>query len=308
MKKSQVLLVAALALVAAPAFSATIELQQGANGYTGTQDCHIVSWDGNQNQLVRLADGKNGGNGGATATTGGHPQNTGGHVFIEEGDYGTDYPLYDDSKCILIKFDMTSVPKNFSSAKIGLYYWYERSTGSDATEGSGTKKNPHTLNVFRVLKKWEQGKGGASSGVDGDDAADNSGVVTWNSTGFELWQAMGAEGPADIAPPDSQTYFDPAKTGWVWFDVTPSARIWVADPSKNNGVKISQEMYPYAAKEPDLTLASGAKVYKGHPTGSPTGFVGGAYNFISSENSRAALRPKMVVEGASDAGNWELFR
>jgi hypothetical protein len=306
MKSIKLLFPLALALIAAPAFA--LELQNGVNGYEGTADTHIVSWDGNQNQLVRLADGSNGGNGGGTATTGGDPQNPGGHTFLEEGDYGSgDFTLYDDSKCILIKFDLTGVDaKSVTSAKIGLYYWYERSTGSDATEGSGTKKTPHVLNVNRILKPW--GEGDDTSGVDGADAPDNSGPVTWNSTGSELWQAMGAEGPADIAPTESQTLFDPAVGGWTWFDVTASARKWLADPSTNNGVKIGQELYPVGALEPDLTLANGKVVYSGHPTGNPTGFAAGAHDFVSSENSMTELRPKLVLEGASDAANWELFK
>ncbi|MGC9328211.1 MAG: hypothetical protein ACP5I1_11295 [Candidatus Hinthialibacter sp.] len=304
MLRIRVLLLAALALIALPAFTQTVELQQGVNGYEGTKDAHIISWDGSENQLSRNADGSNPG-------AGGNPQNIGGWIFIEQGDYGSeDFALYNDSKVILIEFDLTGVTGTASSAQLGLYYWYERSTGDQAVEGSGTKKTPHTLYVNRILKPWGEGTG--SGNADGADTPDNSGAVTWNSTGFELWQAIGAEGPEDIAPPESEIVFDPAVGGWTWFDVTESVNIWLADPSSNNGVKISQEAYPETFLEPDLTLPDGTVVYSAGPTDSPTGFAAGAHNFVSSENNdHPDLRPILVMEGvsmSSSAVNWELFR
>lgn len=313
MRKVHVAIVAALALVALPAFTQTIELQQGVNGYEGTQDAHIISWDGNQNQLIRKDDGTNGGNGGATPTTGGNPQNAGSWIFIEEGDYGTstEPTLRDDSKVILIQFDLSGIDAGGAlDAQIGLYYWFERSTGNQNTEKSGTKKTPHNLYVNRILKPWAQGTSTTAGGVDGDDTPDNSGEVTWNSTGFELWQAMGAEGPEDIAPTESVTFFDPAVGGWTWFNVTDSVNLWLADPSTNHGVKISQEMYPEEFLEPDLVLPDGKVVYRGAPVAQSSGFVGGAHNFISSENTNAELRPKLVINLGikSNSDNWELFQ
>lgn len=308
MKKGYLFIAVALAFIAAPAFSETITLQQGVN-YWGTSDCHIFSYDGAQNQLVRTADGSNGGNGKGTATTGANPQNTGGWDYIEEGDYGSPYPLYEDSKCIMIRFDVSAL-KAVTSAKIGLYYWFERSTGAIATEKSGTKKDKHTLNVNRVLKDWGMGSGGGNGvGVDGSDQKDNTGSVTWNSTGYELWQAMGAEGPEDIAPTESTTVFDPAVGGWVWFDVTASAKLWVADQSKNFGVKIGQEVYPAKFNDPDLKLPNGRMVYKGAPVTLSTAFYPGAHDFVSSSNKgKPTLRPQLVVEGTSSASSWEIFQ
>ena len=301
----KVVLPLALALIALPAFSETIVLQNGVDGYEGTQDSHIISWDGSQNQLVRNADGTNGGNAGSPTTTE-LPQNPGGHNFLEEGDYGSPAPLYDDSKVILIQFDLSGVSApSVANARVELYYWFERSNGDAATEGDGSA-NPHTLNVNRILKAW--GEGDDSSGVDGADAADNSGVVTLNSTGTELWQAMGAEGPEDVAPTESTTYFDPNAGGWVSFDVTESVNLWLADPSPNNGVKISQEVYPAdpaAFLVPDLVLADGTIVYVSHPTGDPSPFEAGAYDFVSSENTDTPeLRPKLVIAtGAAAVGS-----
>lgn len=303
-------MVFALALLVMPAFSDTVTLQQGVNGYAGTQDTHIISWDGNQNQLVRLADGTNGGNGGATKTTGGNPQNAGSWIFIEEGDYGSAEPLYDDSKCILIKFDLKGLTGNLNKAQIGLYYWFERSTGAQATEKSGTKKTAHTLYVNRILKNWAQGTSTTAGGVDGDDTTDNSGEVTWNSTGFELWQAMGAEGPADIAKTESEVVFDPAVGGWVYFDVTQSAKFWMANPGKNFGVKISQEKYPDTFLAPDLTLPNGKVVYSKAPVAQSTSHKPGAHDFISSENTDAARRPMLILDfvGTANTENWELMK
>lgn len=309
MKKRYLFIVVAMAFIAAPAFTETITLQQGPT-YSGTSDTHIVSWDGSENQLTRKDDGSNGGSG--TAFAGGAPQNAGGHSFIEEGDYTTPHgatPLTADSKCILIKFDVSPV-KAVTSAKIGLYYWFSRNGGDAAKEKSGTSQIKHKVNVNRILKDWARGNGGIAGGVDGTDAADNTGGVTWNSTGYEVWQAMGVEGPEDIAPTESVTEYDPAVGGWVWFDVTASAKLWVSDPSKNFGVKIGQEVYD-ASKflAPDLKLPNGKMVFRGAPVAVQTDFTSGAYDFVSSSNKdHKDLRPKLVVEGTSSATSWEIFQ
>ncbi len=300
--------------MASPAFAQTIELQQGVNGYEGTADAHIISWDRNQNMLIRNDDGSNGGNNDGPSES---PDsvNTGEHIFVEEGDFGSDdFNLFDDSKAILIKFDLDGISGTATSAQIGLYYWYERSTGDIEVEGSGDKQTPHDLNVNRILKRWAEGTDPDSNDVNGTDPGtpDNSGAVTWNSTGFEFWQAMGAEGPGDIAPTESVTNFDPAVGEWTWFDVTESVNIWLADPSTNHGVKIGQEEFPENPLEPDITLPDGTMIYSGHPDGDPTGFAAGAHNFVSSENNdMTELRPKLVIEGASAASHtalWSLYQ
>jgi hypothetical protein len=271
-----------------------VTLQEGAGGYAGTSDTHIISWDGAENQLTRNADGTNGGiDGGSTE----QPQNAGGHAYIEEGDYGGGS---NDSKVILIKFDTSSVPaadaRRLARAQIGLYFSYDRA-GNSGGDGNGPVNpaagnvSPHVINAQPILKAWMEGNGGATSGVDGDNAADNSGSVTWNSTGAQLWEAIGAEGPSDVGPVISSTFFDTIPGQWVWVDVTSAARGWIANPASNNGVKISQET--------DNVPENPATVY---PIGS--------YNFASSENATASLRPQLALEfiDASSVGaEWSLY-
>lgn len=292
---------AVLAMGVAIAGSAeVITFQDGVSptpDYAGTADAHIISWDGGQNQLAR-----------PPVDT---PQNAGAHCYIEEGDYnetgGTD-----DSKIILIKFDVSSISADragdVASAKIGLYYRYERATaGGDGCGGSNSapsndatvmagRSNAHYLQAQKILKNWGEGVGGgyAEGGVDGHDAADDAGEVTWNSTGFELWEAIGAEGPSDVAMPESSTWFDPVPFTWVWFDVTRMTGDWVGNPETNFGVKISQET--------DNIPENPAHMY-----------VGGAYDFVASENDIDPIetRPKLVVEllESSSAGDdWALYR
>ncbi len=277
-----------------------ITLQEGVDGYEGTKDAHIISWDGSQNQLGRLDDGSNAGNGTETPPPGGDPQNAGAHEFIEEGDFGGGT---DDSKVILIEFDTSGVDASSASrllsAQIGLYYSHERSAGGNGegpTNPAAGDNNPHLISAQMVLKSWDEGDGGdvdAGSNVDGVDTPDNSGAVTWNSTGSELWEAIGAEGPSDVGPVISTTFFDASIPGhWVWVDVTDAARKWIADPSTNNGVKISQET-------------------DNIPENPPSVYVDGAYNFVSSDNEQVNLRPILQLEfiNESNVGDeWSLYR
>ncbi len=276
-------LVAGLALILVSGAGAieVIEFQQGVSptaDYAGTADAHIISWDGTENQLDR-----------PPADT---PQNTGGHDFIEEGDYNIEGGS-DDSKVILIKFDISSIDASaanrMKNAEVGLYFAFERREGSD--DPSAGLSNPHFLSTQRILKNWAEGDGGADSGVDGDDAPDNSGVVTWNSTGSELWEAIGAEGPTDVGPVESRTWFDPVPGTWLWLDVSQMAKSWIANPDANNGVKISQET-------------------DNDPTDDPAVYVGGAYNFASSENAQADDRPVLRVslyEESTVGSEWSIY-
>ncbi len=324
MTRKQLALIAVFSLISLPAMGETFVFQDGVSptpDYAGTQDTHIISWDdgdmptGNsdgQSELYRHEDGTNAGQNPPPNNYLENPQNMGGYNLMEEGDNGGGT---NDSKVLLVQFDLgNAIPAaragEVSSAQIGLYFDQYR---ADNTNPS------HTLYVNRILKKWAQGDGAdanlhpGDNDYDGTDTPDNSGAVTWNSTGFELWQAMGAEGPEDIAPTESEFFFDKdvVKAGtWLWFDVKQSAKIWIADPAQNNGVKISQEVYPTEFLEPDLTLPNGKKVYSSSPVTTPTTFVNGRYVFRTSEHAEAATRPQLVIElgGASSAGNWSIYK
>lgn len=318
----RVCVLAVLAMGVAIAGSAeVITFQDGVSptpDYAGTADAHIISWDGSANQVGRNPDGTSDDQG----KGGGNPQNTGAHCYIEEGDYGANGGQL-DSKIILIRFDISSIPparaNDVGSAKIGLFYRYERNTsGADGCGGGNSapgsdravmrgRSNAHYLQVQRVLKPWIEGTGGghAAGGVDGEDTADGV-AVTWNHTGIELWEAIGAEGPTDVSPPISSTWFKPTPFTWVWFDVTPLARDWIGNPDGNYGVKISQETDNDPTTQADLPA----------DTWDPTLgalYVGGAYNFVSSDNDIDPIetRPKLVIEllESSSAGDdWTLYR
>jgi len=265
-----------------------ITFQDGVSpttSYFGTADVHIISFDGSGNQTSRPPANP--------------PQNTGAHIYIEEGDYG-DAPsaanpdLSLDSKVILIRFDLASIPaarsKEVIKAQVGLYFAYERvkgGSGQGPSDASAGLKNPHNLNTQKVLKKWAEGDG---AGVDGVDAEDNTEQVTWNSTGYELWEAIGAEGPTDVGPVETSTYFDPVPDTWIWLDVTKMAQDWIASPAANFGVKISQET-------------------DNDPTNAPTIYVVGCYDFVSRENPEIDQHPELSIELGipSSVGNWDLY-
>jgi len=303
MRKLQYLLF--LVLAASPALYAdVITFQDGVSptaGYAGTQDAHIISWDngevagGGQSQLFRNADGSNAGSAGDL--TGENPQNTGGYILMEEGDNDVGGG-YNDSKVLLIQFDIGAIPASraneVKSAKIGLYF--DSIRPDDAGAGHSAFVNP-------VLKKWAEGTG-ADNTFDGTDTPDNSGAVTWNSTGFELWQAMGAEGPEDIAPTESTRQMSPGEVGqYVWFDVTASAKAWIANPGSNNGVKISQEVYQTGAfLTPDLSVG-GKMIYSSAPVANSSYFADARYVFRTSNHEEASTRPKLVVDMGSVVGN-----
>lgn len=334
MKKG--LLICFSCLVASPSMVLAQEIftfQDGVSpspAYEGTQDAHIISWDngdgesgeGGQSILYRSTDpefpdelGQTRGANPAGPDDGNfhfdNAQNMGATTEMEEGDNdaggGTN-----DSKSILVQFkDLeqtipTSRAGEITSARIGL-------TFSRLREGDAG--DPHPLYVTRVLKQWEQGDGDAFP--DGVDTPDNSGAVTWNSTGFELWQALGAEGPEDVAPPESESFIDLTVINTldiVWFDVTESAKIWIADPSQNNGVKLSQNEYPDGTTrqflEPDLALPDGTMIYSSDPVADPTHFVDARIVFFTSEHDFPDERPilEVTLNGqVTTVPEWSLY-
>lgn len=318
MKKNGVLFFSLLVAISPVWGQEVFVFQDGVSptpDYAGTQDAHIIAWDNGDTEGGSASAGGMmfrhtvpdfiGQNAGNTPDDPGYfenPQNIGGSEFLQEGNNTTGY---EDNKSIVIQFDLLDViPANRSEdvtdARIGLYL--------NSVETNNTNP-PHTLYINRILKRWAEGDG--TPHPDGADQPDNEGAVTWNSTGFELWQAIGATGPEDVAPPESETLVEATLNTWFWFNVTESAKIWIADPSQNHGVKISQEAWPESFLEPDLTLPDGRVVYSGTPMENPTLFVNSRFNFRSSEHTDAATRPQLVIElsqGQSAFEHWSIFQ
>jgi hypothetical protein len=227
--------------------------------YDGTQDAHIIYYRSDQDEW-----------------------NTGGHNFIEEGDWNVDFS---DPKEALVQFDLLDVT-TVQEAKLYLYYSYQRNTGAVGMT--------HRANAVPILKEWAQGTG---TGVDGRVALD--GEVTWQSamrnTG-DLWQnwdspdidnfcgldplrSGGAYGPEDVDldyAVEGSEYGDDLLVGptWVEWDVTEIINAWASgDLPGNYGFKITQQT-AYSPCE---------------------WFVQGGYNFVSSENADVEFRPLLVV-------------
>lgn len=304
-----------------------ITFQDGVSptaSYAGTQDSYIISWDdgdlmgGSAAAAVMLFRHTNpafpdelGSNAGGADDPDNlyleNTQNMGGQTEMETGDNGGGA---NDSKSLLILFDGldATIPPSraseVSSAELVLTFSRFR---------DGNANPSHTMYVNRLLKNWAEGEG--DDFPDGDDTPDNTGAVTWNSSGIELWQAMGAEGPEDVAPTESSVFFDITTIfplDPVSFDVTQSARFWIANPSQNFGVKISQEIYPDGTTrkflEPDLTLPSGRKIYSQAPVADPSAWVNGRYVYFASEHDFPEERPKLVITlGGTDVSNWSLY-
>jgi hypothetical protein len=256
---------------ASTAETSYVVLQEGAYptaGYSGCQDAHILYYDHG---------------------TAGSAWNTGGHNYIEEGDWNAD-PL--DPKEALIQFDLAGQAiADVTEATLHLYYSYQRNTTVAGMD--------HTGYAIPILKEWNEGRG---LGVDGEAALD--GEVTWqsakhNQTPWQSWtdpdalvdyscgldaaRSGGAYGPKDVdlarAVACDELYgFEPK---WVTWDVTDIVRAWVSGALDNNGVKITQQTQ-YSACE-----------Y----------VVQGGFDFISSNNAEVARRPILIIRsGGSAAG------
>lgn len=305
------------------------EFQDGVSptpDYDGTQDSYIIAWDDGDleggsaaaaQQLFRHTNpefpDELGTNAGGTEDPDNiyfeNAQNMGAQTEMEMGDNGGGA---NDSKSLLIEFDGLDsvIPPSrageVTSAELILTFSRYR---------DGNDNPSHTIYVNRLLKPWLQGEG--DDFPDGVDTPDNSGGVTWNSTGIELWQAMGAEGPADVAPTESETFFDAdviQSLDPVSFDVTESARIWIADPSQNHGVKLSSEVYPDGVTrtflEPDLTLPDGTVIYSSAPVADPSVWVNGRYVYYTSEQDFPDERPKLIITlggSGTNVNNWSLY-
>jgi hypothetical protein len=95
------------------------------------------------------------------------------------------------------------------------------------------------------------------------------------------WEQPGARGAGDANPPASRCPPFGIQPGqWIEWDVTEMVRRWIADPSTNLGLKVSQ----------DKAVSASSVEY-----------VTGAYDFYSAQAFRRELRPMLVVRLASEA-------
>jgi len=198
--------------------------------------------------------------------------NTGGHDYIEEGDWNGGHG---DHKEIFVRFDLTGFPedKMAESASLHLFYALQR-------RGGAFQPVDHDAYVRAVLKAWGEGTG---TGPDGADAQD--GDVTWNSARHnqEAWEVPGAYGETDIAVPDpaddvkSTVPYGSNPGQWVHFEgnaLTQWVNDWLLGRAPNNGLKVTQN--------------------PGHDPAFD--YVAGAYDFASSDNADPTIRPVLVIK------------
>ena len=252
-----------------------VVLQEGVSpspDYDGCQDAHIIYYRTDQGEW-----------------------NTGGHNYIEEGDWGGGHG---DKKEILIQFDLAGLSGSVSQAELWLYYAFQRNTGAMGQD--------HVAYAVPVLKEWNEGTG---TGVDGRLALD--GEVTWQSTRYneESWESWdsgdidwpcdpddlpiersgGAYGPEDVnldmAVPcnesdDPMDGFGSIDGTWVYWNVTDIVNAWLSGSLPNNGLKITQQT-----------------------TNSPCDeYIQGGYDFVSSNNVQAGLRPALILRTGGVVG------
>ena len=210
--------------------------------YTGCADTHIILYTVNSN--------------------------TGAHNFIEEGDWNGGTA---DNKLIVTRFDISSVPRDklVRQAFLKVFYYRERST---------LTRIDHYLYGHMIAKTWGEGTG---TGFDGPQAL--TGECSWNSArhAIESWQVAGCRGLTDIKRPTDFQARSTAQIGvttgvWVTLDIAPFVRHWLANPSQNFGVKLSQDSTGY-----------GGVLY-----------VQGAYDFCSAQYATPGFRPMLVIEAA----------
>lgn len=195
--------------------------------------------------------------------------NSGACEHLEEGDW---FGGSGDHKKTLIRFDLSSVPPDFSfdRATLRLYLFGERRSGA---------RERHTVYAARLVKPWNEGAGAS---VDGHDA--QGGDVTFQSAEHnrQTWEKPGATGADDVAEAESSMTAGDQVPTWIDLDVTKSVRHFLKNPDENFGWKISQD------------AAAGVD-------GSATSYVTGVYMFKSSEALEIHLRPMLILAPTSSA-------
>jgi hypothetical protein len=201
------LLVAAQALgrPGAPSSVQTKTFQQGRDSYTGVRDTWIsrLDWDTPKQYTVNYG------------------QNTG----LELSRNGGDNPL--------LRFDLDSIPTNSAilSATLALY-------NTTRSSYSGTRDFARRIELFRVLRDWDEGNQIASPinaagehGATGDHA-----FAYFTGEGVNVpWAGRGMVAGADYLA-ERESYADVVNEGWYTWDVTALVRAWVRGEAANAGL------------------------------------------------------------------------
>ncbi len=246
--------------------------------YNGTEDCHII--------MYRSRTG---------GYANGFGMNNGWYATIEEGDWGTSY-WPDDQKTILLKFNtaLISPAATVFSAKLMLYHQYNRRAIGAGVPGD-TSGTVHKIYVAKVNKAWGEGRG--ITNADGTYANKGEASWYWARAAESPWAGGGLRGGAlDQDMPESSADATTNTIGtWLVWDVTQMATKWVAFPSSNNGMRLSQEASNTTATIPNHW-----------------GWTPGVCNFTSRNSGTVANRPILAIKAyvpfTLGAQHWELYR
>jgi len=205
-------------------------------------------------------------------------RNMGAHTHLEEGSWdGADVtppsPMTDHKK-ILIKFDLSAIPRTavVSDATLRMYYDYQRR--DDITAGVPARFD-HTTYAFMLNKPFGEGRG---TGNDGPWSL--RGEANWLMAQHMVrpWEVPGVLGGGDLralgAVEPSTSLYGVTTDVWVEWDFTTFVQDWVQFPTQNYGTKISQD---------ELGTST-------------SGYRTGGYNFSSSEFSNPGQRPMLSVQ------------
>jgi hypothetical protein len=235
------LLVAAqpLSRPGAPAAAQTKTFQQGRDGYTGVRDTWVSRLD--------------------WATPKQYTVNYGQNASLELSRSGGDNPL--------LRFDLAAIPPNSAivSATLSLY-------NTTRASFSGTKDFARRIELFRVLRGWDEGNQVASPinaagkhGATGDHA-----FAYFTGEGANVpWAGRGMVAGADYQAA-RESYADVVNEGWYAWDVTALVRAWVRGEAPNDGL-VLRDVSGYADDHRDWRT------------------------FVSSQNATADRRPLLTV-------------
>ncbi len=192
------LLAIALPLIAQEVFL----FQQGAEGYSGCRDAHI---------LANKPDWNTGAEEGLEAT----------------GNGGTV-----DAKHALIRFDLGALPAatKIDSAWLELFLVKRRAPQNAAK----------TLAAYRLNRPWTEGNGDDDGGYDGRPAVAGESSWQYAVTPGAPWHHPGAAGvPMDhAATPEDERLFEPSHPAGQWYawKLTDMTQWWLAHPDSNFGL------------------------------------------------------------------------